>query len=115
MATDWVKASVAADRALIGIVWPDGSILGDDALAVYLAAAKAGCVAYAPTLAEGADVPEEYRLAHIMHARNIFNAGNAASDGNGELSAGGYGITSYPLDWHVKQLLRPQRGEGAIW
>ncbi|MFS0714095.1 hypothetical protein ABC195_09430 [Microbacterium sp. 2P01SA-2] len=60
-------------------------------------------------------IPDEWVLAQAMQARNIYNAGGAAGGPSSDPTAGGYGIaTSYPLDWHVKQLLRPAQGMGAI-
>lgn len=67
-----------------------------------------------PTFASTAAVPGNYKLAVALQARNIFNAGQAAASTGGDFDGSGYGIASYPLDWQVKQLLRPIRGLGAI-
>ncbi|MBS1674609.1 MAG: hypothetical protein JSS74_11675 [Actinobacteria bacterium] len=58
-------------------------------------------------------IPDGWRLAQALQAQNAYNANNAAP-GNGDLDGGSYGITIHPLDWQVKQLLRPQRATGAI-
>jgi len=58
-------------------------------------------------------IPDGWRLAQALQAQNAFNANNAAP-GNGDFDGGGYGITTHPLDWQVKQLLRPKRATGAI-
>lgn len=58
-------------------------------------------------------IPDGWRLAQALQAQNAFNANNAAP-GNGDFDGGGYGITTHPLDWQVKQLLRPKRAIGAI-
>lgn len=67
-----------------------------------------------PTFPTSAAVPGNFKLAAVLQARNAFNAGQAAPSPGGEFDNGGYGISSYPLDWQVKQLLRPIRGLGAI-
>jgi len=121
---DWLTAE---DRDTVEALWPDAAgILSDDVLGMYLAAAKAACLAYAPalptpglTIVDGiiqqdttAGVPDEYRLAQVMQARNTYNAAQASP--GGEFDGGGYGITAYPLDGQVRQLLRPRQGVGAI-
>ncbi len=57
-------------------------------------------------------IPDGWRLAQALQAQNAFNANNAAP-GNGDFDGGGYGITAHPLDWQVKQLLRPKRAFGG--
>jgi hypothetical protein len=102
------------DTDVLSVLWPDSSgIMNDDVLNIYLAAAKAACIAYAPALPAGqTEIPGEWVLAQAMQARNIYNAGHASpSGGFGDPE---YGLTSFPLDWQVKQLLRPQMGVGAI-
>jgi hypothetical protein len=85
----------------------------DVVLETYLATAKAAVLAYAPALPEDAvGVPDSYPLAQYLQARNIWNSGKASP--NGGFDGSEYGISAYPLDWQVKQILRPQRGLGAI-
>lgn len=100
------------DADTIRHFWPDADVMNEDALGMYLAAAKSACIAYAPALTAEADVPDDYRLAQALQARNIYNAAMAGPGGNNDGS--GYGLTSFPLDWQVKQLLRPELGIGAI-
>ena len=57
-------------------------------------------------------IPDAWRLAQLMQARNIFNAGKASPAGDFDGSS--FGITTMPLDWQIKQLLRPQPGIGAV-
>ena len=85
----------------------------DEGLALYLEAAKEACLAYAPTPADPEDVPESWVLAQAYQARNIYNSGQAGA-GSGDFDGGGYGLSTHPLDWQIKQLLRPRRGLGAI-
>lgn len=103
----------AADREQLVTLWPDSEAILDDAqLSLYLDAAREACLEYAPVLAEGAPLPASYPLAQVMQARNLWNAG-AASPG-GDFDGSSYGLSAHPLDWQVKQLLRPRRGIGAL-
>lgn len=107
--TDW------ADLTLARALWRDAPA-DDTLLRVYLDAAQAAVIAYAPD--EDAwsiyeQVPElPFALAQVMQARSIYNANQASP--SGAFDGSGYGLTTVPLDWQVKQLLRPQRGLGAI-
>jgi hypothetical protein len=109
---DWINTAVEDDNELLEIVWPDGGSLTPNVLTVYLEVAKAACIAYAPTIPEDGDVPQAYRIAQAMQAANIYNAAQASP--GGDFDGGGYGLTAHPLDWQVKQLLRPQSGVGVI-
>ena len=104
------------DSALILALWPDAPDDTDGVLTIYLDAARDACSAYAPALQpdEGGavDVPHNYRLAQMMQAANLWNAAQASP--GGDLDGGGFGLTTHPLDWQVKQLLRPRRAIGAI-
>lgn len=52
-------------------------------------------------------MPDAYRLAQAMQAANVYNAALAAP--GGDLDGGSFGLVAHPLDWQVKQLLRPRR------
>lgn len=108
----WLNPAVEAeaDADLLAAVWP--SMPEGAVLTVYLEAAKAACIAYAPTIPEGGPVPDAYRLAQAMQAANVYNAALAAP--GGDLDGGSFGLVAHPLDWQVKQLLRPQTGVGVI-
>ncbi|WP_336630774.1 MULTISPECIES: hypothetical protein [unclassified Microbacterium] len=108
----WLDPQNEDDVDLLGVVWPDGASLPEGVLKVYLAVAKSACIAYAPALPEGHTVPDSYRVAQAMQAANVYNAAVAAP--GGDLDGGGYGLVAHPLDWQVKQLLRPQSGVGVI-
>ncbi len=111
MATAWLTAE---DVDELAVLWPDSdTIEAEDVLNLYLSAAKAGCLAFAPELPEGDPIPDEWLIAQAYHARNTYNAGQAAP--SGEFDGSSYGLTAFPLDWQVKQLLRPQSAVGAIW
>lgn len=100
----WVQTS--SDPRL-AVLWPGGAdmIFADFPLHV----ARIQCEEFAPALAEGAPVPENYVAAQIMQARALVRSGHV---GAGD-QAGGYGetVTVFPMDWTVKALLRPRRGK----
>lgn len=93
--------------------WPQaGTDLEPDELAPLLASARTQCEAYAPALTEGAEVPENYRLAQALQARALFRSGIAGS--NDQIGAEGYTVTVFPMDWTVKNLLRPKKGRLSV-
>jgi len=61
--------------------------------------------AYGPKLDDGAPVPERYRAAQLIQARNTWNA--SLTNGDAQVDAGGFVVNVRPLDWAVKQLIRP--------
>lgn len=69
--------------------------------------------AYAPTLAADRRPPINYTEGQLLHARNIWNASKVdpASGGMGDDS---FIIRPFPLDWAIKQRLRPQTILGAF-
>ncbi len=112
---EWLTAEDADIEDVLAYLWTDAPVEEPKVLGIYLGAAKAACIAYAPELPEGTEgIPDEWVLAQAMQARNAYNAGGAPV-GGGDASGGAYGIATYPLDWHVKQLLRPQRAVGGIF
>ena len=94
--------------------WPDAYSIDDTGtLTVYLEVAKSQVLAYAPALTEDALIPEAYAVAQLMQARNIWNASKVSP--SGDIGEGSYAVTPHPLDWMVKQLLRPRRGVPVIF
>lgn len=88
--------------------WRDAGALDDHRLWVLLETAKLEVVAYAPPLPDGARPPVNYREAQLMHARNR-NAAGRIDPANADAGGDGFSLTAFPLDWVVRQLLRPQR------
>lgn len=95
--------------------WPDAPD-DTDILEELLEVARGQVVAYSPhrkadpiVATDSDDVPVEYRLAQLRQATNLFNAGSVAPDG-GLGDGGSFVMTPHPLDWHVKQIIRPKRG-----
>lgn len=91
--------------------WADAP-LDDDLVQSMLDAAHEQCVAFAPALAEDADVPARYLEAEVIQVRNLYNAQERDGDviGYGD----GYAVRVRPLGQDVKSLLRPQRGVPVI-
>lgn len=101
------------DRSDSGLVdtWPGCLDLADEALDLYLQAARTQCEAFAPPL-EGQEVPAGYRLAQALQARALARAGvvgSGDSDGFGDQV-----VTLFPMDWTVKNLLRPKSGRPLV-
>ncbi|ROP64695.1 hypothetical protein [Curtobacterium sp. ZW137] len=89
--------------------WRDAPV-GDPALFAVLESAKDQCLAFAPAVDI---VPARYRQAQLMQARALWNSGHVNSDG--ALGGGDLTVTVFPMDWTVKNLLRPKRAIGAIF
>ena len=91
--------------------WP-GAPEDDARLFDLLASARLQVTEYAPDL-DGAAVPVNYRAAELLQARNIWNASQTDPNG-GQMNADGYSVPVYPLDWTVKQMLRPKRAVPVV-
>ena len=90
--------------------WSDAPL--DDAhLADLLDASYEQCLAYAPLLGVDQEVPSRYRLAQLDQARNLYRT---LKTGDGGQFGGEEGIVVFPLNWHVKRLLRPQKGVPVV-
>lgn len=100
----WITES--ADPRL-GVLWPGADDYGDD-LEFPLRVSAIQCADFAPELPVGADIPDNWAAAQVLQARALVRAGVV---GSGD-QLGGYGeaVTVYPMDWQVKNLLRPRRG-----
>ena len=118
--------------------WEDGDTVPDTVLRDLLEIAAEQCIAFAPVKgyalpydpssgidggdASGAQldepgtgtVPTRYRVAQLMQARNIWNSSMAAPD-TGDFGGNGFALTPKPLDWIIKQILRPKRGKPVIF
>jgi hypothetical protein len=121
-----------ADLETARSLWRDAP--ADDAtLTLYLRSAQGAVIAYAPALTQAlidelypsefllpaedlypyeTNIPESWQLAQIFQARNIFNSAKVGP--SSEFDGSGYGLSAFPLDWQVRQLVRPQRAVGAI-
>lgn len=110
---DPLRFAVQADDGWVTLSWARGEWRDaptDDAqLFDLLELAKDQCLAFAPVLAEGALVPVGYRKGQMMQARNIWNA-SKVDPSNGSFGSDTFVLRPFPLDWMVKQQLRPARG-----
>lgn len=92
--------------------WIDAP-MNDDVLTALLAVSKQQVIAYAPRLpvvdppVDPEVIPENYRYGQLEQAKNLYNAGRVdASGGDGD---GSFVARPHPLDWIIKQILRPRR------
>lgn len=106
---DWI---VTGDDERLIELWPGSIDLTPIAIEIVLDAARQQCETYAPTLPAGTGLPARYILAQALQAKSLVTAGfTAAGD-----QAGGYdqGVTVYPMDWTVRNLLRPRQGRPTV-
>lgn len=57
-------------------------------------------------------IPVNYRHAQLLQTQNLWNSAYASP--GGDLDNGSYGLTTFPLDWQVQQLLRPKQGKPVV-
>ena len=95
----WLTLQQARD------MWPQAPD-DDVTLTMLLDSARVACEHFAPALTEGAQVPVNYRQAQFQQARASWLAMSATTDSR--IGDDNFSITVFPLDWHVKQLLRPR-------
>ena len=92
--------------------WQDADYIPDVTLWGLLVMAKLQIVEFAPRLEDDVPVPSQYRDAQRIQARNIWNAAKVSPDGG--IGTDDFVIRPLPLDWHVKQILRPRPAIGAV-
>lgn len=93
--------------------WP-GAPVDDAELYQLLEIAKGQVLDYAPERFSTAlaEIPPAFRRAQLMQARNIWNATKV--DENNGIGGEGFSLTVFPMDWSVKNLIRPKRGVGFV-
>lgn len=99
--------------ALTREAWVDSRAIEDPILYDLLEIAKHQILEYAPALAEGAAIPLSYKMGQLSQARNIYN-GSIVDAGNGDIGNETFSIRPFPLDWQIKQLVRPRRGNPVV-
>ena len=120
---EWHTVASARDQWVDAPYDEDG---GDDTLTELLDVAASAVLAFAPIVPDtytvteegyivpvaDAWIPNSYRVAQLMQARNVWNSQKASP--SGAFDGSDYGITAYPLDWQIRQLLRPKHGVPVI-
>jgi hypothetical protein len=87
-------------------VWDDANDLDNGELWALLESARRACIEYAPAIDESEPLPPTYRQAQLIQARNTWEATRAG--GIESVGPEGFSVVRHPLDWQVKQLLRPK-------
>ena len=92
--------------------WSDAP-LDDVFLRQILDTAKAQCVAYAPALLLGAQVPVTYVQAQLLQARAIFQS--VIANQQDSVGVEGFQVRVFPLDFTIRAMLRPKRAIGGMF
>ncbi|MFC8038624.1 hypothetical protein ACFUOZ_04655 [Paenarthrobacter sp. NPDC057355] len=95
-----------SDYDYVTAIWQDAPDVTDTEYSAYMEASNALCVAYAPALSEGAEIPTNYRMAEVYWAMHLW-AGTRA-DANGSMGAPDYSIPVARYDLKAQDLLRPK-------
>lgn len=109
---DWytVETIRAIDATTSSSVWPEAEDIADPLLTDLLFIARDSVEAFAPALpadTPAGKCPTAYRHAQLMQTRNLWNASQV--DSGGGFGGDDYTIRPMPLDWIIKQILRPKR------
>ncbi len=109
------------DPASLRATWADAP--SSDALVQeLLEVAKQQVLAFAPelTLAEDGEPdaepapPANYRMAQAYQARALYQASKANVNADVDVVGGEFKVRVYPMDWNIKNMLRPQRGVPSV-
>ena len=103
----WATLALTRDQ------WVDARTMEDALLYELLELSKVQILEYAPALADGVAVPLQYRLAQIVQAKNVYNS-SLVDAGSGDIGNDTFTLRPFPLDWQVKQMLRPRRGTPVV-
>lgn len=88
-------------------VWRDAPD-DDELLTLYLRTAEEQCEAYAPAYVS----EERMLLAVLTQVRNLWNANKV--DAQGGYGDEGFRFTPFPMDWSIKNILRPKTAVPVI-
>lgn len=99
---DWVQSSNLDE------LWPGAADFTYGDLQTPLLVAAIQCERFAPAVPYNQPLPKNYLAAQILQTRALVRAGVVGDRDD----AGGFGetVTVFPMDWTVKNLLRPRRG-----
>jgi hypothetical protein len=92
--------------------WSDAP-LDDVFLHQILETAKAQCVAYAPALLLGAQVPVTYLQAQLLQSRAIYQS--VIANQQDSVGVEGFQVRVFPLDFTIRAMLRPKRAIGGMF
>lgn len=85
----------------------------DDLLWELLTVARDAVEEFAPKLEVDERVPARYRKGQLMQARNLWNSDDVSP--SGDEGMGSYAVQPRPLDWAVKQVIRPRSAVPVMW
>ncbi len=102
MTAGWLTPS---NVTMVARYWPGAVDLDLDELAALLASAAVQCDAYAPQVEVA---PDNYLHAQCLQARALYRSTMAGS--GDQIGIDGQAVQVFPMDWTVKNLLRPKRG-----
>lgn len=107
----WISIDEARD-------WWRDAPHDDEYLQMLLDVAGQQVLAYGPyavriAIEEGLAVPNHYRVAQLAQTRNIWNASKL--DPSGTIGGDpGFSFTPFPLDWTIKQIIRPKTAKPVL-
>lgn len=87
--------------------WSDAP-MNDSTLFGILFSAKRECISFAPAIPVGSAPPVNYVQAQLMQAQATWTV--TQTDPQSQIGAEGFSVRVFPLDWNIKQKLRPKRG-----
>ncbi|MCB7135357.1 hypothetical protein [Cellulosimicrobium marinum] len=101
----WLNLNDPEDQALVATLWSDAP-LDQATLTTLLATSFAQCAAFVgfEVIPEGTD-QQRFKLAQVLQARALHRSSIAG--GNNQIGAE-FPVTVFPMDWTVKNLLRPK-------
>jgi hypothetical protein len=91
--------------------WPDGETISDAMLWTLLEIVRQQIAEFGTTLT-GTAALDATNYAQRVQVRNTWNAAKVSPAG--EFGGDEFVIRPFPLDWHVKQILRPKRGVPVV-
>ena len=100
---DWI---LNGDDERLPELWPGYVDLTPVALDLVLVAAREQCTDFGPVLEDPDVIPARWVIAQALQAKGLTQAGFVGTDG--QIGALGEGVVAWPMDWQVKNLLRPK-------
>jgi hypothetical protein len=95
----------------VRVDWPDAESIEDVTLWAILEIVRQQVAEFGTTLT-GTAALDATNYAQRLQARNTWNAAKVSPAG--DVGTEDFVIRPFPLDWHVKQVLRPQRGVPVV-